>query len=126
MERIWAMSWYKITLPLKSDGIDPEVVALGQLGWACYDKANRPAGYAMFHASRSTDGILSDKFLIYLSPVATEVCRSEIPHGYTLEPCEVPACDEPDIAFVLGDPLVMGHLQKKWQPEGSKAAESAT
>src|SRR5689334_14673880 len=111
MERIRAMSWHKITLPLKSDGIDPEVVALGQLGWACYDKANRPAGFAMFHAGRASEGAVLDTFFIYFSPVATEVCRSEIPSGYPLEPCEVPACDEPGIAFVFGDPLVMGHLR---------------
>ena len=61
-------------------------------------------------------------------PVASELC-TEIAERYTLEPCDVPARDEPDAAFVFGDPLVKGWLKDKFEPEpGSvewKRAEAA-
>jgi hypothetical protein len=38
-----------------------------------------------------------------------------------MEPCDVPARDEPNMIWVFGDPLVMGHLKDKWEPEAEKA-----
>lgn len=119
------MSWQKIILPL-TNVIDPNVVEIGKLGWACYERENKPAGFAMFHASRGSKQGLDDKRLVYLSPVAASLC-TEIAEKFTVEPCEAPARDEPDMAFVLGDPLVMGHLQDKYEPEpGSWEAEVAS
>lgn len=108
------MSWHKITLPLNVE-IDPDVVRLGDLAKAVYAKENKPEGFAMFHATRGSEGELDDKFLVYLSPVAAKLC-TEIAETYTLEPCETPARDEPDIAFVFGDPRVMGQLKDKFEP----------
>lgn len=109
------MSWQKITLPLTME-IDPNVVQIGKLGWAAYDRTNRPEGFAMFHATRGSKGDLDDKFIVYLSPVAAESC-TEIAESFTLEPCDVPARDEPNIAFVFGDPRVMSALKDKFEPE---------
>lgn len=114
------MSWQKITLPY-TDDIDPEIVKIGQLGWDCFSRENKPKGFAMFHASRGEIRNWHSR-LVYLTPVAAELCR-EIAENYKLEPCEVPARDEPDIAFVFGDPLMMGALQDKWEPTPEEAAE---
>jgi hypothetical protein len=111
-----AMSWHKITLPMKTE-IDPDVVEIGKLGWACYDRENKPEGFAMFHAARGVEGE-NGRFLVYLSPVATKLCP-EILETYTAEPCEVPYRDEQDIAFVLGDPRVMGELREGYVAEGA-------
>ncbi len=107
------MSWHKIVLPLSTD-IDPTVVEIGKLGWACYEKENKPVGFAMFHATEGSEDGMDDKRIVYLSPVAASLCR-EIAESYPLEPCEVPARDEPDIAFVFGDPRMMGELQESYQ-----------
>src|SRR5215813_3731993 len=108
------MSWHKITLPL-IDGIDPEVVAIGNLAKASYERENKPAGFGMLHATRGDNKERHDTILIYFSPVAAELCRGEIPEGYTLETCAVPFHDEPNIVWVFGDPLVMGMLATdKW------------
>ena len=109
------MSWHKITLPLEME-IDPRVVEIGDLARACYQRENKPKGFGILHATRGSEGGLNDTRLVYLSPVASELC-SEIGELYTLEPCDVPARDEPDIAWVFGDPLVMGWLKDKWEPE---------
>ena len=116
------MSWHKITLPITSiNEIDPKVVEIGKLAWACYEKENKPAGFGMFHATRGSNPAEHDTRLVYLSPVAYEACREAIGERYTLEPCDVPARDEPGMIWVFGDPLVMGHLKDKWEPEAEKA-----
>ena len=110
-----------------SNEIDPKVVEIGQIVWDRYLKENKPAGFAMYHASRGADEIHHDTRIVYLTPVAAELC-SELTETYTLEPCEVPARDEPDIAFVFGDPLTKGHLQDQWDPsrEQAEKAQAAT
>jgi hypothetical protein len=119
------MSWHKITLPIPPrKEIDPKVVEIGDLAKACYAKENKPAGFGMLHATRTSDGneLEHDTRLIYLSPVAYEVCREAIGEHYTLEPCEVPARDEPGMIWVFGDPLVMGMLADKYEREEIKEA----
>lgn len=111
------MSWHKITLPLKTDDIDPQVVEIGNLAKEAYARENQPKGFAMLHATRGSKGGHEDKFLVYLSPVAYELCAEAIGEHYTLEPCDVPARDEPDIAWVFGDPLVKNELKDKFEPE---------
>lgn len=114
------MQWQKITLPLITDGVNPDVVKIGDLAREVYLGQNKPPGFAMFHAARASEGKFNDTFIVYLSPVAAELC-SEIAENYTLEPCDVPARNEPDIAYVFGDPLVMGQLQEQWNPSPEEA-----
>lgn len=109
------MSWYKITFPLTTD-IDPRVVEIGKLAWDVYERENKPAGFAMVHATRGSWDETDEKRLVYLSPVAAELCN-EIKEKYTLEPCDVPACDEPDAHWVFGDPLVKSQLKEHFEPE---------
>jgi len=112
------MSWHKITLPIPSmKEIDPKVVEIGDLAKACYAKENKPAGFGMLHASRGANPNEHDTRFVYLSPVAYDVCREAIGEHYTLEPCEVPARDEPGIIWVFGDPQVMGMLRDRYEPE---------
>lgn len=111
------MSWHKITLPLLTHQIDPQVVEIGKWVWDIYEKENKPAGFAMFHATRGSERGLNDKMLVYLSPVATELCHEVVSEKYELEPCGLPARDEPNMAYVFGDPLVMGHLKVNFEPE---------
>lgn len=94
--------------------IDPQVVEIGNLARACYEREKKPEGFGMLHATRAGANE-NDLRLVYLSPVASKLC-SEIAELYTLEPCDVPARDEPNVAWVLGDPRVMGQLQDKYQP----------
>jgi hypothetical protein len=110
-----AMSWLKITLPL-SAAIDPAVVEIGNLAKACYEREKQPEGFAMFHATRAGVDEADDTRLVYLSPIAADLCGEEIGEKYTLEPCDVPARDEPNMAFVFGDPRVMGHLADRYEP----------
>src|SRR2546423_14269922 len=107
------MSWHRILLPLTTD-IDPEVVKIGKLGWDCYERENKPAGFAMFHATEASKEGSSENWVVYLSPVAASLC-TEIKESYTVEPCDVPARDEPNVAFVFGDPLMMGQLQDSYE-----------
>jgi hypothetical protein len=95
---------------------DPQVVEIGDIARECYLK-NKPAGFGMLHASRGSNPNEHDTRFIYLSPVASEVCREAIGEQYTLEPCDVPARDEPGLIWVFGDPLVMGMLADKYEPE---------
>lgn len=119
------MSWHKITLPIPpTKDIDPKVVEIGDLVRACWEQENKPAGFGWFHASRGSNPMEHDTRLIYLSPVASEVCREVLSERYTLEPCDVPARDEPSMIWVFGDPLVMGMLKDKWEPE-AEAAQTA-
>lgn len=103
------MSWHRIVLPIMLE-INPQVVEIGKLGWACFERENKPEGFAMFHATEGSGSGPDDKFIVYLSPRATELC-TEIAESYTLEPCEVPANDEPNMIYVFGDPRVMGQLR---------------
>jgi hypothetical protein len=122
------MSWHKITLPIPPmKEIDPKVVEIGDLARERWMGENKPAGFGMLHASRGIDPNEHDTRFVYLSPVASELCREAL-SDYTLEPCDVPARDEPGIIWVFGDPLVMGMLKDKWEPEAEadmKAAQTA-
>jgi hypothetical protein len=109
------MSWHKITRPLTLE-IDPEVVRIGKIVWDRFVEENKPEGFAMFHASRGSEDGLHDTRLVYLTPLATEICREALT-DFTLEPCGVPACNEPDMAYVFGDPRMMGELKDKYVPE---------
>ena len=120
------MSWQKITLPLTME-IDPKVVEIGKIVWDRYVAENKPAGFAMYHATRGSEGGLNDTRLVYLTPVAAEMC-TELTEKYPLEACGIPARDEPDIAFVFGDPLTMSDLLEKYDPsrEAAEKAQAAT
>jgi hypothetical protein len=80
----------------------------------------------MLHASRGNDPNEHDTRIIYLSPVAYELCRDAIGENYTLEPCDVPARDEPGIIWVFGDPLVMGMLADRYEPDETQELESVS
>ena len=119
------MSWHKITLPIPPmKQIDPEVVEIGDIARTFWEQENHPAGFGMLHASRGNDPNEHDTRFVYLSPVASELCREVLSKRYTLEPCDVPARDEPGIIWVFGDPLVMGWLKDKWEPEAEAAAQT--
>jgi len=119
------MSWHKITLPIPPmKQIDPKVVEIGDIARECWLRENKPAGFGMLHASRGDDPNEHDTRFVYLSPVAYEVCREAL-SDYTFEPCDVPARDEPGIIWVFGDPLVMGMLKDKWEPEAEADMEAA-
>ena len=112
------MSWHKITLPIPSmKEIDPTVVEIGNIAREYWEQENKPAGFGMLHASRGVNEMEHDTRLIYLSPVASELCGETLREQFTLEACEAPARDEPGIIWVFGDPLVMGTLRDKWEPE---------
>jgi hypothetical protein len=82
----------------------------------------------MLHASRTSDGneLEHDTRIVYLSPVAYELCHEVIGERYTLEPCDVPARDEPGLIWVFGDPLVMGMLADKYEWEQPLETESVS
>ena len=88
----------------------PDVAEIGRLGWEVYRQEQEPAGFAMFHASTSIEYRPDDKFIVYLSPVASSLCEN-IAKKYPLEACKAPARDEPNMAFVFGDPRMMGKLR---------------
>jgi hypothetical protein len=106
--------------------IDPQVVELGDIAKECYFKENKPAGFGMLHASRGSDPMEHDTRFVYFSPVAYELCREAIGERYTLEPCDVPARDEPGIIWVFGDPLVMGMLADKYEPDETQEAQAVS
>jgi hypothetical protein len=103
------MSWNRILLPLNPENC-PHTVEIGQMAWDCYRREKEPAGFAMFHASILSENGTDDKRAVYLTPVASTVC-AEIAEKYPFEPCKPPARDEPNIAFVFGDPRMMGQLR---------------
>ena len=105
------MSWQRIVLPFTTE-INPDMVEIGKRAWECYNKDNKPAGWAMFHATEGPGtGDDRDHFIVYFSPVAVESCREAVSNDYTLEPCDVPYDNEPNVAFVFGDPKVMAELR---------------
>ena len=105
------MSWQRIVLPFTTE-TNPDIVELGKRAWEVYRTEQQPEGFAMFHATDGPGkGDQDDRWIVYFSPVAAEKC-SEAVSDYTLEPCEVPHHNEPNIAFVFGDPKVMGALRR--------------
>ena len=104
------MSWHKITFPSTTDD-HPDVLQIGQLAGEGFFRANKPQGFGMFHAKRGVPNQPGAIIIVYLSPVASEVCP-EIFESYKFEPCEAPARNEQDIAFVIGDPWTMTLLQE--------------
>lgn len=104
------MSWNRIVLPFSTD-INPDMVEIGRMAWDCYRRANEPKEFAIFHASEGPgNGDEDDNWIVYFSPVASEVCR-EISEKYPFETCKAPARDEPNMAYVFGDPRMMGQLR---------------
>ena len=105
------MSWQRIVLPFTTE-TSPDMVEIGKRAWECYYQEKEPAGFAMFHATEGPGrGDHEDYFIVYFSPVAATACSAAV-SDYTLEPCEVPHHNEPNIAFVFGDPKVMGALRR--------------
>lgn len=103
------MSWQRIVLPFTTE-INPDIIEIGKRAWEVY-RHEKPEGFAMFHATAGPGkGDHEDRWIVYFSPVAATVC-SEAVSDYTLEPCEVPHHNEPNIAFVFGDAKVMGVLR---------------
>lgn len=104
------MSWNRILLPVTTEPC-PDTVAIGKLAWDIYYREQKPAGFAMFHASIGGDDGMNVTRVIYFTPVASSLC-GEIAETYPFESCEPPFRDERNIAFVFGDPLMMGHLRE--------------
>lgn len=105
------MSWQRIVLPFTTE-INPDIIEIGKRAQKRYQEENQPKGFAMFHATEGPGkGDHDDRWIVYFSPVAADVCRESV-SDYTLEPCQVPYYNEPNIAFVFGDPLVMGELRR--------------
>lgn len=103
-------SWNKIVLPFTQE-ISPDMVEIGRMAWDCYRRAGEPNGFAVFHASEGEGDGEHDKWIVYLSPVASEAC-SEINEKYPFESCSrPPARDEPNMAYVFGDPRMMAQLR---------------
>ena len=103
------MSWNRIVLPLTGETC-PDTVEIGNLGWEVYRREKEPAGFAMFHVTHVNERGQHETRIVYLSPVASELCKS-VAEKYSLEPCKAPARDDPNIAFVFGDPRMMGQLR---------------
>jgi hypothetical protein len=103
------MSWNRILLPLQMDNC-PDTIEIGNLGWEVYRREKEPAGFAMFHASILNERGDPETRVVYLSPVAASLCQN-IAEKYPCEPCKAPARDEPNMAFVFGDPRMMGQLR---------------
>ena len=114
------MSWHRIVLPFTTE-IDPTVVEIGKLAWERYLQEGKPVGFGMFHATEA-NAAREEFWVIYLTPVAASVC-SEIGKTYKAEPCDVPARDEPIMAYVFGDPRTMSLLQESY--EAKLAAQAA-
>jgi len=64
----------------------------------------------MFHVTIVDGAGREAERIVYLSPVASSLCQN-IAEKYECEPCRVPARDEPNIAFVFGDPRTMRQLR---------------
>ena len=105
------MSWHKIEFPSTTE-TNPDVVNIGKLATDAFLRDDKPQGFGMFHAKRGIPDQPGSIIIVYLSPVASEMCP-EIMESYTWEPCEAPARDEQDMAWVLGDPWTK-ILLKEW------------
>lgn len=106
------MSWQRIVVPFTTE-ISPDLVEIGKRAWEVYRNEKQPEGFAMFHATEGPGrGDDEDHFIVYFSPVAASACSKAVVDDYTMEPCEVPYYNEPNIAFVFGDPKVMNELRK--------------
>ena len=105
------MSWQRIVLPFTTE-TNPDMVEIGKRAIEVYKQEKQPEGFAMFHATEGPGrGDHEDHFIVYFTPLAAESCREAI-SDYTLEPCEVPHYNEPNIVWVFGDPKVMGWLRR--------------
>ena len=105
------MSWNRISLSLKTGNCPETIVEIGNLAWECYRREKEPEGFAMFHATDNLEnGGQGENFIVYLSPVASSIC-GDINEKYPFEPCKAPARDEPNMAYVFGDPRMMGKLR---------------
>jgi hypothetical protein len=105
------MSWQRIVLPFTTE-INPDMVEIGKRAWEVFRQQQQPEGFAMFHATSGPGkGDHEDRWIVYFSPIAAAAC-SEAVSDYTLEPCEVPHHNEPNIAYVFGDPKVMNELRR--------------
>jgi hypothetical protein len=120
------MSWHKTTFPSTSAD-NPDVLRIGNLGAEAFYRENKPQGFGMFHAKRGIPDQPGSILIVYLSPVASEMCP-ELRESYTWEPCEAPARDEQDMAWVLGDPWTK-NLLREWfvepQPRPTEEEEIA-
>lgn len=106
------MSWQRIVIPFTTD-INPDVVEIGKRAWEVYRNESQPEGFAMFHATEGPGrGDEDDHWIVYFSPIAATACNDAVVDDYTMEPCEAPHHNEPNIAFVFGDPKVMNELRK--------------
>ncbi len=106
------MSWQRIVIPFTTT-INPDVVEIGKRAWEVYQNEKQPEGFAMFHATEGPGrGDEDDHWIVYFSPVAATTCNDVVAEDYTMEPCEVPHHNEPNIAFVFGDPRVMSELRR--------------
>src|SRR5918998_6816263 len=95
-KRMWSVmsSWNRIVLPFTQE-ISPDMVKIGEMAWDGYRRAGEPQGFAMFHATEGPGDGEHDKWIVYLTPVASEVCR-EISENYPFEALSrPPARDEP-------------------------------
>jgi hypothetical protein len=120
------MSWQRIVVPFTTE-ISPDMVEIGKRAFECYLKDNKPAGWAMFHATEGPGrGDDEDHFIVYFSPVAVESVREAVSTDYTLEPCEVPYYNEPNIAFTFGDHKVMGELRTDDVPVPASSSEQSS
>ena len=89
------MSWHKISLPIPPmKQIDPKVVEIGDLARECWMREKKPAGFGMLHASRGSDPNEHDTRFVYLSPVATELCREALSDS-PLKPAMYPRAMNP-------------------------------
>ena len=109
------MSWHKTTFPSTSAD-HPDVLNIGKLATEAFYKADKPQGFGMFHAKRGVPDQPGAILIVYLSPVASEVCP-EIFESYKFEPCREPARNEQNIAFVVGDPWTMNLLREWFEDE---------
>src|SRR5262249_55698132 len=100
------MSWQRIVITFTTD-INPDLVEIGKRAWEVFQNEKQPEGFAMFHATEGPGrGDDDDHWIVYFSPVAAKTCAPVV-KDYTLEPCDAPYYNEPNIAFVFGDPKVM-------------------
>ena len=115
------MSWHKTTFPSTSED-HPDVLNAGRLATEAFMKANKPQGFGMFHAKRGVPDAPGAILIVYVTPVASEVC-TELFETYKFEPCEAPFTGEQNMAYVLGDPWSMTLLQETRFPVQPTAEE---